>query len=228
MVDKVRWHGFDRVTEVSSRWSAFHRSSILVCRSWGSIFVINQTARISDAARGKRFLSSPKHPDRPWGPPSLLFSVYWGFYPEVKQQGREANLSPQSSAEAKDKWNCNSAPFVCLCGVSRKNIAFYPLSSISQPSGPRVCKLPWPGEVLHITCCIFKFLWPELAWSQSKTNFNHYSVSYCKMLPSHVTPPLPIPDIWHGPESVKSMHQFRNGHLNFSSISFPDFPQAAT
>lgn len=154
VVDKVRWNGYVRVTEVSSRWSAFHHSSILVYRSWGSTFGINQTARSSDAARGKIFLSSPKHPDRPWGPPSLLFSGYWGFCPEVKRQGREANLSPQSSAEIKDNWNCNSAPFICLCDVSKKNIVFYPLSFISPPSGPRVCNNP-DQEKYYISLAVF-------------------------------------------------------------------------
>jgi hypothetical protein len=30
---------------------------------------------------GKRFVSSPQGPDRPWGPPSLLHNGYRGLYP---------------------------------------------------------------------------------------------------------------------------------------------------
>lgn len=163
VVDKVRWNGFVRVAEVSSRRSAFHHNSILVYRSWGSIFGINQTARISDAARGKIFLSLPKHPDRPWGPPSLLFNGYWGVYPEVKQQGREANLSPQCSAEVKGNWNCNSAPFICLCDVSKKNNVFYPLSVISPPSGPRVCNNPDQAKYYISLAVFLSFSDPKLS-----------------------------------------------------------------
>jgi len=37
-------------------------------------------------------------PDRPWGPPSLLYNGYWVF-PEGKERpGRDADPSPPSSA----------------------------------------------------------------------------------------------------------------------------------
>jgi hypothetical protein len=156
-------NGFVRVTEVFSRWSVFHHSSILVYRSWDSIFSINQTDRSSDAARGKRFLSSPKHPDRLWGPPSLLFNGYWAFYPKVKRKGLEANLSPQSSAKVKDNWNCTSAPCMCLCGVSRKNVTFYPLSSIPSSSGPRVCNNPDQAKYYVSPVVFLGFSDPDLS-----------------------------------------------------------------
>jgi hypothetical protein len=38
-------------------------------------------------------------PDRPWGPPSLLYHVYLAFAGGRKQQGRNAGPSPHSSAE---------------------------------------------------------------------------------------------------------------------------------
>jgi hypothetical protein len=40
-------------------------------------------------------------PDRPWGPPSLLYNEYRVFSGRggKKRQGRDADLSPRSSAE---------------------------------------------------------------------------------------------------------------------------------
>jgi len=42
------------------------------------------------------------HPDQFWGPPSLLFSGYQGFFMEAKQLGLEADRSPVSCAEVKN------------------------------------------------------------------------------------------------------------------------------
>ena len=39
-------------------------------------------------------------PDRPWGPPNLLYSE---SYPGVKRPGRGANYPPLSSAEGKER-----------------------------------------------------------------------------------------------------------------------------
>jgi hypothetical protein len=38
-------------------------------------------------------------PDRPWGPPSLLYNGYRVFPAGRKRSGRDANPSPPSSAE---------------------------------------------------------------------------------------------------------------------------------
>jgi hypothetical protein len=37
-------------------------------------------------------------PDRPWGPPSLLYNGYWVFPGGRKRLGRDADPSPSSSA----------------------------------------------------------------------------------------------------------------------------------
>ena len=40
-------------------------------------------------------------PDRPWGPPSLLYNGYWVFPGGKKRLGRDADPSPPSSAVVK-------------------------------------------------------------------------------------------------------------------------------
>ena len=58
------------------------------------------TVRGSSPVGGEIFRTCP---DRPWGPPSLLYSGYWVF-PEGKvRPGRDADPSPPSSAEVKNR-----------------------------------------------------------------------------------------------------------------------------
>jgi hypothetical protein len=49
---------------------------------------------------GSRIFSSPRRPDRLWGPSSLLSNRYQ----VVNQPGREADHSPPTSAEVKKMW----------------------------------------------------------------------------------------------------------------------------
>jgi hypothetical protein len=44
---------------------------------------------------GKIFCTCP---DRPWGPPSLLYNEYWVFPGGEERPGRDADPSPPSSA----------------------------------------------------------------------------------------------------------------------------------
>jgi hypothetical protein len=65
-----------------------------------------------------RMFSSPRRPDRLWGPPSLLSRV---LSPEVKRQGLEADHSPPTSVEVKKILIYTSTPsyaFMAQCLIS--------------------------------------------------------------------------------------------------------------
>jgi hypothetical protein len=53
------------------------------------------------SGRGKRFFSSPQLPDRLQAPLSFLSDKYRESFTGVKRPGREADHSPQSSAEVR-------------------------------------------------------------------------------------------------------------------------------
>jgi hypothetical protein len=43
------------------------------------------------------------HPDRSWGPPSLLYNEYWVSFPEIKQLGRGVDHPMPFGAEVKKR-----------------------------------------------------------------------------------------------------------------------------
>jgi hypothetical protein len=50
-----------------------------------------------------------------WGPPNLLSYGYWGLFPSgVKRPGREADDSPQTSAEVKKNADLRIRSLICL------------------------------------------------------------------------------------------------------------------
>jgi hypothetical protein len=60
---------------------------------------------------GSRIFSSPRHPDRLWGPPNLLSNgVPGALSPGVKRPGCEADHSPTAGAEVKKMWIYRSTP----------------------------------------------------------------------------------------------------------------------
>jgi len=58
-------------------------------------------------AGNKRFTSSLNRPDRPWCPPSLLFSGYRVSFPGIKRQGREVASSLLSGAKVTSERSYN-------------------------------------------------------------------------------------------------------------------------
>ena len=71
-------------------------------------------------SRGKRFFFCPNHPDRVWGPPSLLFNAYrvisgWGG---AQWSGGDVDHIA-STAELKNEWSYTGAPPICLHCMKR-------------------------------------------------------------------------------------------------------------
>lgn len=59
---------------------------------------------------GRRYFYSPRCPVRFWGSPGLLFSGYRGSFVGGERPGHEADHSPSSWAEVKNRWSYNSTP----------------------------------------------------------------------------------------------------------------------
>jgi hypothetical protein len=76
---------------------------------------------ITTAGRIKNF-SSPRRPDRLWGPPSLLSTGYWAsLCTWMRRPGHEAAHAPPTSAEVKKMWINTSTPpyvFIAQCLIS--------------------------------------------------------------------------------------------------------------
>lgn len=64
--------------------------------------------------QGKRFISSPGHPDRLWDPSSLLFSGYSGSFPWSKAQH-----SPPPNAEVKNEGSYTTIITIRLHGMHK-------------------------------------------------------------------------------------------------------------
>jgi hypothetical protein len=84
-----------------------------------SVSIVNRPQNVDRGSildRGRKLFSSPRRQDRLWGPPSLLYSGYWGFSPGMKRPGREADHCP-SSAEVKNVGSYTSNSPTHLRGV---------------------------------------------------------------------------------------------------------------
>lgn len=74
---------------------------------------------------GKTFYSSPKGPDRLWGPPSHLFNGYRVSFPRVKRPVRKVAHTHPSNSEVK-KWVevYHHSPLIRLHDVDTYNCLF--------------------------------------------------------------------------------------------------------
>ena len=84
---------------------------------WAMGWMFQDSTPIMD----KRRFSFLKCPDRPWGPPRLLFSVYHALSPGIKRPGRDLDNLPPSSAHIENQWSCTFTPSYvfmnCTCAL---------------------------------------------------------------------------------------------------------------
>jgi hypothetical protein len=85
--------------------------------SWDSVVGIATGYGMEDRGAGarvpvgSRIFSSPRRPNRLWGPPNLLSNEYRRLFPlGVKGPGLEADHSTPTSAEVTKMWICTSTP----------------------------------------------------------------------------------------------------------------------
>ena len=64
-------------------------------------------------------ISSVKHQEQTWGPPSLLLNAFWGLSPGAGWLWHKVNHLPPPNAEVKNKWCYISAPPTCIHSVHR-------------------------------------------------------------------------------------------------------------
>ena len=87
-------------------------------------FKINDQAtgwafRGSNSGTGNIYFSSPKYPDRLWGPSGFLFNGRRGSFPVIWRPACDAEHSLPSSADVKNEWSYTSTPPIYLHGVDR-------------------------------------------------------------------------------------------------------------
>jgi hypothetical protein len=66
----------------------------------------------SNPHRDKGFFSAPKHPDKPWNPPSPLFVEYRGSFSELTLLRLEVNHLASPSVEVKNEWSYIFTPLL--------------------------------------------------------------------------------------------------------------------
>ena len=99
------------------------------------------TVQGSNPAGGEIFRTRP---DRPWGPPSLLYSGYRVCFPEVKRPGLGVNHQPPFSVEVKERVELYLySPLWVFVACSREKITVtFLLLDIIQQNGSRILQVP--------------------------------------------------------------------------------------
>jgi len=141
---------------VSSSQPVFLTSIIMLELGYRSVEGCLRASRLEFSSRQSQWwnlFSLPPHSDRLWGPHSLLSKGCRGSYPGVKRQGREADYSPPSSAEAKDTWSCTSTPHIYEVWLwsSRQGLLY--LYTHSWLRGVTFEVLPLTSYALTQRCC---------------------------------------------------------------------------
>jgi hypothetical protein len=89
-------------TSISSIYAVSHprkaKNSILIC--WCRSQMLKSSTTLQNHPSGGETFRT--RPDRPWGPPSLLYSGYRVCFPIVKQLGHGVNRPLPSRAEVKE------------------------------------------------------------------------------------------------------------------------------
>ena len=96
--------------------------------------------------RDNKFFYSPKCPEQLWGPPSLVFNGYRGYFLGIKQLGCAADHSPPTSDEAKNEWSYTTAPPICLHNMDEGNSAFHTKKIINYSEWLRIEQCLFPAQ----------------------------------------------------------------------------------
>jgi hypothetical protein len=104
-------------------------------------------------------------PDRPWGPPSLLYTGYRVSFPGVKRPGRAVDHPPSSSARVKERVELYLySPYGPSWPVLGRTLPLQTVNYIFTQS---------PSKLRHLSCRGASFCMPSSAkpLSQSSTFF---------------------------------------------------------
>jgi hypothetical protein len=114
-------------------------------------------------------------PDRPWGPPSLLYNWYRVSFPGVKRSGRGVDHPPPSSAEVKERVELYlyspSRPSWPVLGRTLPFYLFLPLQGHKQLHLHVCSKGLWPGTPAA-RCTTLEF-WHNLPFFLVFTNLSN-------------------------------------------------------
>jgi hypothetical protein len=96
---------------------------------WGTLVNATNALRAGKSGdripvRGKKFITSPARPERPWSPPSPTPNTYRNYFPGIKRLGREVNHSPPSSVEVLNERGYKSSPSKSIRGMESGNLTF--------------------------------------------------------------------------------------------------------
>ena len=102
--------GFKWVTEINFLCQAFVCISVRIPDCLVNIRTGRSRIRTPPPTRGKGFISYHNIQTGSGGPPILLLSGYFGFFPGVRRPGRQASPCLPSSTRVKNEWSYTPLP----------------------------------------------------------------------------------------------------------------------